>query len=84
MKRKIIWIAVSCLIALSLVMASCGPVEAKGVEVGVGAEEVEVEFQAEEEEEEDTVSLGMYIPLMIFSVMILLVIAGAFYVRRRW
>jgi hypothetical protein len=83
MKRKIIWIAVSCLIALSLVMASCGPVEAKGVEVGVGAEEVEVEFQAEEEEE-DTVSLGMYIPLMIFAVMILLVIAGAFYVRRRW
>ena len=81
MKRKIIWIAVSCLMALSLVMASCGPVEAKGVEVGVGVEEVEVEFQAEEEEE--TVGIGMYIPLMIFAVMILLVIAGAFYVRRK-
>lgn len=83
MKRKIIWIAVSCLMALSLVMASCGPVEAKGVEVGVGEEEVEVEFQAEEEEEEP-VALGMYIPLIIFSVIILFVIAGAFYVRRRW
>lgn len=82
MKRKIIWIAVSCLMALSLVMASCGPVEAKGVEVGVGEEEVEVEFQAEEEE--DGFSLGMYIPLIIFSVIILFVIAGAFYVRRRW
>jgi len=82
MKRKIIWIAVSCLMALSLVMASCGPVEAKGVEVEVGAEEVEVELAAEEEEEE-AVEIGMYIPLIIFSIMILLVIAGAFYVRRK-
>jgi peptide/nickel transport system substrate-binding protein len=56
MKKKIIWIPVSCLMVLSLVIASCGPAEEEAeVEVGeeeaeVGEEEVEVgEEEAEEE-----------------------------------
>jgi len=41
MKKRIIWVTMSCLMALSLVIASCGPAEEEA-EVGVGEEEVEV------------------------------------------
>jgi peptide/nickel transport system substrate-binding protein len=53
MKKKIVWVVVSCLMALSLVMASCGPAEEEA-EVEVGEEEVEVgeeEIEVGEEEE---------------------------------
>jgi len=46
MKKKIVWLVVSCLMALSLVMASCGPAE-------VAEEEEEEEVVIEEEEEEE-------------------------------
>ncbi len=66
MKRKILWLVVSCLMALSLVMASCGPAaeEEAEVEVGeeevvVGEEEVIVEEGEEEEVEEIVVSPDM-------------------------
>ena len=52
--KKIVWILVSCLMALSLVIASCGPAEEEA-EVEVGEEEIEVgeeEIIREEEEEE--------------------------------
>ncbi len=52
MKKKIIWILVSCLMVLSLVMASCGEAEPEG-EVEVGEEEVIV---TEEEVEEEVVT----------------------------
>lgn len=59
MKRKLVWVAVSCLMVLSLVMASCGPAEEEA-EVEVGEEEVEVgEVEVSEEEgvgEEEEVS----------------------------
>jgi len=66
MKKKIIWCMVSCLMVLSLVMASCGPAEEEAeVEVGeeeveVGEEEVgeEIEEVVEEEKEIVTDSLG--------------------------
>ena len=52
MGKKIVWMLVSGLMALSLVMASCGPAEEEA-EVEVGEEEVEVgEVEIEEEEEE--------------------------------
>ena len=57
MGKKIIWMLVSCLMVLSLVMASCGPAEEEA-EVEVGEEEVEVgeeEVTVEEEEEEEVV-----------------------------
>ena len=50
MKKKIAWILVSCLMVVSLVIASCGPAEEEA-EVEVGEEEVEVEEVEEEEEE---------------------------------
>ena len=53
MKKKIIWFVVSCLMALSLVMASCGPAEEEEAEVEVGEEEVEVgEVEVGERKEE--------------------------------
>ncbi len=54
MKRKIVWTMVSSLMALSLVIASCGPaVEEEEEEVVIGEEgEVEEEEKVEEEEEE--------------------------------
>jgi len=55
MKKKIIWVVISGLMALSLVMASCGPAEEEA-EVEVGEEEVEVgEVEVTEEEEEEEV-----------------------------
>ena len=57
MGKKIIWMVVSCLMVLSLVMASCGPAEEEA-EVEVGEEEVEVgevEVEVSEEEEEEVV-----------------------------
>jgi len=53
MQRKIVWMLVSCLMALSLVMASCGPAEE---EEGVEVEEEEV---VEEEVEEEVVEEGI-------------------------
>jgi len=49
-KRKIIWLLVSCLMALSLVLASCGG-EEEEEEVTVPEEEEEVIVPTEEEEE---------------------------------
>ncbi len=49
--KKIVWLVVSCLMALSLVMASCGPAEEEE-EVAVGEEEVVV---TEEEVEEEVI-----------------------------
>ena len=54
MGKKIVWLVVSCLMALSLVMASCGPAEEEA-EVEVGEEEVEVGEVAEEVEEVEEV-----------------------------
>ena len=53
MKKRIIWVVVSCLMVLSLVMASCGPAEEEEAEVEMGEEEVEVgeeEIEVGEEE----------------------------------
>ncbi|MFC2057114.1 ABC transporter substrate-binding protein [Chloroflexota bacterium] len=52
MKKKIVWLLVSCMMALSLVMASCAPAV---VEEEVVEEEVVVEEEIEEEEEEEEV-----------------------------
>ena len=51
MKKKIVWLVVSCLMALSLVMASCGPAEEEE-EVEIGEAEVVIEEEEEEEEVE--------------------------------
>jgi peptide/nickel transport system substrate-binding protein len=63
MTKKFVWLVVSCLMVLSLVMASCGPAEEEEAEVEVGEEEVEVgeeEVTVEEEEEaEEVVSPDM-------------------------
>ena len=63
MRKKILWMLVSCLMVLSLIMASCGPAEEEA-EVEVGEEEVEVgEVEvAEEEEEEEAVAEGPEVP----------------------
>jgi len=53
-KKKIIWFVVSCLMAVSLVMASCGPA-AEEEEVVTEEEEEEVVVEEEEEEEEEVV-----------------------------
>ena len=51
MKKKIVWLVVSCPMALSLVMASCGPAAEEEVEIG----EAEVVIEEEEEEAEEEV-----------------------------
>ena len=63
MGKKIVWMLVSCLMVLSLVMASCGPAEEEA-EVEVGEEEIEVgEVEiTEEEEEEEVVVEGPEVP----------------------
>ena len=50
MNRNVVWLTASCLMALSLVLASCGP----------SAEEAEVLVpeEVEEEEEEERVSIA--------------------------
>ena len=55
MKKKIIWIIVSSLMAISLVMVSCGPTV---VEEEEEEEEEEIMEEEEEEEEEDGVVTG--------------------------
>lgn len=51
MVKKAIWLVVSCLMALSLVMASCGPAaEEEEEEVIIGEEEEEEEEEEKEEE----------------------------------
>ena len=52
MVKKIIFILVSCMMAVSLVMASCGPAEVEE------EEEVVVEEEEEEEREEEEVVTG--------------------------
>jgi peptide/nickel transport system substrate-binding protein len=52
MTKKIVWLVASCLMVLSLVMASCGPAAEEEEEVEVGEEEVTV---TEEEPEEEVV-----------------------------
>jgi peptide/nickel transport system substrate-binding protein len=59
MTKKVVWLLVSCLMVVSLVMASCGPAaeeeeEEEEEEVIIGEEEEE-----EEEEEKETVSPDM-------------------------
>ena len=56
MTRKILWLALTCLIVLGLVLASCGPAEEEEEEEGktVVGEVEEEEVTAEEEEEEVT------------------------------
>jgi len=51
MKKKIVWLVVSCVMALSLVLASCAGEEEEEEEVTVPAEEEEVVIPTEEEEE---------------------------------
>jgi peptide/nickel transport system substrate-binding protein len=53
-KKKILWLVVSCLMALSLVIASCGPAEEEA-EVEMGEEEVEVGEEEVEVGEEEVV-----------------------------
>jgi len=52
MGKKIVWFAVSCLMALSLVMASCGPAAEEEEEEEEEVREEEVVEEEEEEEEE--------------------------------
>ncbi len=56
MRKKIMWIMVSCLMVLALVLASCGPAvtEEEEEEEVVTEEEEEEEVVTEEEEEEPT------------------------------
>ena len=61
MKKKIVWMLVSCLMVLSLVMASCGPAEEEA-EVEVGEEEIEVGEVKEEVEEEVVEEEGLLPP----------------------
>ena len=49
MTKKVLWLIISCLMALSLVMASCGPAVTEEEE----EEEEEIMEEEEEEEEED-------------------------------
>ena len=50
MVKKIVWLVVSCMMAISLVVASCGPAT-----TGEEEEEEEEEDEEEEEEEEEEV-----------------------------
>ena len=61
MKKKIIWIIVSCLMALSLVVASCGTaeVEEEEEEEMMEEEKEEEEEKKEEEEKEKPVATGV-------------------------
>ncbi|MBA7647865.1 hypothetical protein ES703_55644 [subsurface metagenome] len=62
MKKKIVWLVVSCLMVLSLVMASCGPAEEE-VEVGEEPEEeVEVVEEPEEEVEKEVEEVELLPP----------------------
>jgi ABC-type metal ion transport system substrate-binding protein len=58
--RKIIWLIVSCLMAVSLVVASCGPAaeEEEEEEVSIGEEEEEEEEQEVEVTEPDKPRYG--------------------------
>jgi len=59
MKRKIVWLVVSCLMVAALVLASCGPAEEEEEEVTPPpAEEEEEEVTPPEEEEEPPVAVG--------------------------
>ena len=51
MKKKIVWLLMSSLMALSLILASCGEAEEEEEEVIVPEEEEEVTIPPEEEEE---------------------------------
>ena len=53
MKKKIVWLVVSCLMVAALVLASCGPVEEEEEEVTPPPVEEEEVVPPEEEEEEE-------------------------------
>ncbi len=53
MKKKFVWLIVSCLMVLALVLASCGPAVTEEEEDIVTEEEEEEEGVVEEEEEEE-------------------------------
>ena len=53
MTKKIVWLIVSCLMAVSLIMASCGPAEVEEEE-----EEEEVIIGEEEEDEQEVEVTG--------------------------
>ncbi len=59
MKRKIVWLILSCLMVLSLVMASCGGEEEEEEEVTVPETKEEVTVTEEEEEEEEVQQTGI-------------------------
>ncbi|MDH5696270.1 MAG: ABC transporter substrate-binding protein, partial [Dehalococcoidia bacterium] len=60
MRKKIVWMLVSCLMVLSLLIASCGPEEeAEEKEVGKAT----VVTAEEEEEEEEVVEAGPEVPV---------------------
>ena len=58
MRKKIVWLVVSCLMVAALVLASCGPAVTEEEEVVVEEEEEEVE----EEEEEEVVEEKLLAP----------------------
>jgi len=51
-KNKFVWLVVSCVMMLSLIMASCGPATEEEEKVEVGKEEVTVTGEAKAEEKE--------------------------------
>ncbi|MDH5696271.1 MAG: ABC transporter substrate-binding protein [Dehalococcoidia bacterium] len=61
MRKKIVWILVSCLMILSLVIASCGP-EEEAEEKEVGKATVVTAAEEEAEEEEEAVAPGPEVP----------------------
>ncbi len=63
MAKKIIWILVSCLMVLSLMIASCGPKEEEEAKITEeGGQVITTKGEEEEEEEEEVVPAGPEVP----------------------
>ncbi len=62
MKKKIVWILVSCLMVLSLIIASCGPKEEEEAKITEEGGQVITTKGEEEEEEEEEVEAGPEVP----------------------
>ena len=75
MTKKIVWLALSCLIVLALVLASCGPAEEEE-EVVTEEEEEEVVTEEEEEEEEEIVTPAAEEPIYGGTMTVLHVHCG--------